>query len=116
MKVYKLSATEHTELVVPSPLTSSRFREATGARQGTSWEPVPVELRTQENGKPLESVDCPFFGPDFLVIKDAALPRVADYLEPYAEFLELDCPQARLSAINVTTIVDALDEEASETV
>ncbi len=114
MKVFKLGVADGRELVVPAPLTGTVLNSVAGVQQGDAWRPIAVELCTEDDGQRLQTVDCPFLNSAFLVIKDQALPRVRDALAPYAEFLPLHCPQAAMSAVNVLTIVDALDDKRTE--
>lgn len=114
VKVFSFRALEGSVLVSPAPLTGDVLVRRAGIRQGPSWTPSPVTLVTREDGRDRIDVDCPGFAYALPVIKTRALPRVQDHLAPYVEFLPLDCPQEPLTAVNVLTVVDALDEDASE--
>lgn len=117
MKVYEFAAPDGGEEYVIRSETSpdNPFRAVAGVPQGAAWRPVPVELVRQEDGVQLRAVDTPFLNPGALiVIKNAALPGVASALAPYAELLPLDCGDEPLTAVNVTTVVDALDEQVSD--
>lgn len=116
MRVYEVHASEdHEEFLSPAGPGTGLLDGAPGVLQAARWSPPAVVLVREEDGNALAEVDCPYLPPgDLIVLKDAALPRVADVLLPYAEFLALDCPQAPLTAVNVLNVVDALDEEHTE--
>jgi hypothetical protein len=85
-----------------------------GRRQSGPWVPFDVELVSRRGRRALEPVDAMRVNGDFLVVKDAALPRVERELAPYVEFLPLRCAQEPLTMLNVLQVADALDEEESQ--
>ena len=114
VKVYQFSVGEGVELVVTAPLQGPDLLGVAGTRQGVGWRPHPVELIREDEGRRLEPTDWPVLTSSLPVVKTAALPAVADELEPFAELLPLDCPQEPLTAVNVLAVADALNEQASD--
>lgn len=111
--VYELATYEGGQKVDHDPLVDQLDRP--GVPLAGSWVPFEVELVSREGRSAFESVDAPqLIGNRFLVLKESAVPGVAEDLAPYAEFLPLLCPQEPLVLVNVITVVDAVDEQASQ--
>ena len=85
-----------------------------GLRQSEPEVPCDAELVNGRRGRRLKPVDAMHIDGDFLVVKDAALPRVEREPAPYGEFLPLRCAQEPLTMLDVLQVADALDEEESE--
>ena len=112
MIVYRIGSAEGGQQLERS--SSVNLLRRSGRPQAETWVPFDVELKDREGRRRLEPVDTPFLSPSFLVVKDAALPRVAQELAPYVEFLPLRCPQEPMTLLNVLQVVDALDEDEAD--
>jgi hypothetical protein len=85
-----------------------------GCPMRESWTPLKVSLETRsESGRELVSTDFPSLHFSGEAVSRAAGVRCADYLESFGELLPLDST-GDFFAYNVTTLVDALDLEASD--
>lgn len=81
------------------------------------WLPPPMMLRWDSYASGGVAQACDFPVPDdsgSLVMSEHAMRELASELEPYGEFLPLDCNEGSFWIFNVTFLVDALDVESSE--
>jgi hypothetical protein len=79
-----------------------------------SWSPLEVEIiyDSRHAGRP--ACDFPLlFGP-VPVLSERAAGALGDLIEKHGELLPLRCEEGRCYAVNVTRVVDALDESRSE--
>lgn len=74
------------------------------------WQPMRVKL-IREDGK---DGDFPSLVPYVPVFSARAKGALANIIASYGEFLPLTCVDSDLFAFNVTKILDALDEDASD--
>ena len=84
-----------------------------GECRGASWTPVPVRLVHEDEGRRLLPCDSPWLGAHALILRQSAVEAIGETLVEHGELLPLDCSEVRLVAFNPTSVVDALDEEAS---
>ncbi|RWC40414.1 MAG: hypothetical protein EOS55_27760 [Mesorhizobium sp.] len=116
MKIYVLSVVEGQEWVLPRQADDYELFAALGGQRQTGWHAPRMEfLREQEDGSPRQHSDFPWLGEEVLILRARALELLKPTLEPYGEFLPLRSDEA-ISLFNVTTVVDALDEERSKLV
>jgi len=118
LKVYELSVPEGYEWIVRQIRGNGRrVRRSSGISQADTWQPVSVELiESDDEGNRRAYADCPWLGNHMLVFRRPARQRVEAAIGEFGEFLPLLCEQADLDLFNVLTVVDALDEEASQVV
>jgi len=87
--------------------------EINGQPRKNSWEPPTMHLITEDEGQDLVESDSPWLGSDALIFRPVAVAAMSDLLVRHGELLPLECKGADLMIFNVTTVLDALDEEAS---
>jgi hypothetical protein len=113
LKVYKAIPVEGFEWVLPVVSEDSRRLRFDGTRRAEHWLPVNVaRLRVWEDGRLLQAGDFPS-GCGF-VVSQAAKELLGSYMEDAGELLPLNCPDGEFWTLNVTRLVDALDEDNSK--
>jgi hypothetical protein len=117
VRIYRLTVAEGYEWAMPpeaaGPELFERFFTLDGTRRA-DWQPPQMEiLKTREDGEPRQYSDFPWFLSEAPVLRERAVDRLRRDLEPYGEFLALDCDEP-IALFNVTNIVDALDEPNSQ--
>lgn len=81
------------------------------------WTPPAMEwILDQEGDIGLAVSDCPTLTPGAVVLSARAVTGLGALLEPYGELLPLAHPQHKYFALNVTHVIDALDEATSSVV
>lgn len=113
MRVLNPGPSENSEWVVP--LDSRDFESLTfdGTPRSKDWVPIRVERVVEtEHGQQLVKSDFPWLGSGKLALRQRATELLAPALEPYAELLPLEW-DVPIWAVNVLTVVDALDEDRS---
>ncbi|AZO43397.1 hypothetical protein EJ076_21045 [Mesorhizobium sp. M7D.F.Ca.US.005.01.1.1] len=116
MKIYVLSVLEEQEWVLPRQADDYELFSALGGQKQTRWHPPRMKfLREHDDGTLRHYSDFPWLGEHVLIVRARALTLLRSILEPYGEFLPLRSDEA-ISLFNVTTVVDALDEERSKIV
>ena len=90
------------------------FYSFDGTSRVTNWKEVRVKrVRADERQECRES-DFPWLGTHALVLRERAVHKLRQVIEPHAEILPLkDADGASLYVLNVLNVVDALDEEKS---
>ena len=87
-----------------------------GKPLAAEWRPLRVEIMDEDTGDVLPQSDCPLL----FTGAPALSRRAAEILKPFlarnGELLPLDFGTEEYFVFNVTSVVDALDEEASEIV
>jgi hypothetical protein len=108
---------EEFETVVPlDNVDFDVFDDFDGRRHARDWVPIQVErVRETERGKPLRESDFPWLKSGVLVLNQRAAERLGPELASHVELLPLKC-DVPLWVLNVTTVVDVLDEERSKLV
>jgi hypothetical protein len=116
MKIYVLNVAEGQEWVLPIQADDyQQFASLCGQKQ-TRWHPPRLEiLREHDDGTLRQYSDFPWLGEHVLILRARALKLLRPTLEPYGEFLPLRSDEP-VSLFNVTTVIDALDEEHSKIV
>ncbi|WP_437738931.1 imm11 family protein [Sorangium sp. So ce1335] len=115
-RVYKFRYSEGFEWLLPVNDADFELLRFDGQRKSSSWRPIRMKrLKVTEQGRPLEPSDFPACsGGDVLILDRAARDRIGWHLERYGELLPLLCDGGDFWALNVTRLVDALDENNSE--
>jgi hypothetical protein len=85
-----------------------------GRPMGDSWSPLEVEIIHDSRYAGRPACDFPLlFGP-VPVPSERAAGALGDLIGEHGELLPLRCEEGRYYAVNVTRVVDALDESRSE--
>lgn len=113
-EVHILGAAEGFQTLGAARSDFERLRRWDGTSRAETWTPLPVTLHASESDRPLRPSDFPSLGGPPPVFSRTGVDALADILEPRGELLPLVCDTGEFFAYNCTTIVDALDEEASE--
>ncbi len=90
------------------------FQSFDGSRRLPDWTPVRVRLvRTDEGAGVMRPSDFPLLG-SALVLRNRAVDALREFLDVHGELLPL-APEdeVELVVLNVTTVLDALDEDRS---
>ncbi|WP_394828803.1 imm11 family protein [Pendulispora albinea] len=89
-----------------------------GRPRAEDWRPVNMtRLKVWDDGRRLKPSDFPSCsGGDMMILSQNAKEVLGSYLAQYGELLPLACNDGEFWTLNVTTFVDALDEEATQAV
>ncbi|HEV8580065.1 MAG TPA: DUF1629 domain-containing protein [Thermoanaerobaculia bacterium] len=117
MTIFTVLPSEDAELCHP---VDWKFRRLTsrlnGEPRGETWTPPVMELIHEDEGRRLSESDSPWLGSDALIFRPRAVAALGQLLRDNGELLPLVCPEAELWLFNVTNVIDALDQEASQIV
>jgi hypothetical protein len=105
---------EGHEWVIVDDRDTEILRPLDGRPRADGWRAPRVELLREDLGVPLLYSDFPNLGLDALVVRAEARDAIRDVVDGYAEILPLDCTTAELWVVNVTNVVDGLDEAQSQ--
>ena len=86
------------------------------SRQAGWRLPDMMLVREDERGKILRRSDAPWLGGHTLLLRPKAQALLGSLVKGDAEFLPLSCGGEDVALLNVTRLVDALDEAASSIV
>lgn len=112
--VHELLPTPDAAVVsVPDPADRERLRALDGTPRAEGWVPPRVRLLGEDGGRAYAEVDLPHLAGDVLVLRPRAVDALGPLLTAYGELLPLDGPDP-LTLFHCTTVVEALDVEASE--
>ena len=115
--VYRLHPTADGEWIAPEngDYNTPLYR-CDGSSLADGWTAIPVEsMSPHESGASRPSV-FPWCGSHVVVMRQGALDVLRPMIERYGEILPLASGGEPLSMLNVTTVVDGLDQERSEIV
>jgi hypothetical protein len=113
LKVYTPGPAEGFQWVLPVTNGDSLKFRFDGTPRASSWMPVRVaRLKVWEDGTALEPSDFPA-GCGFVVSRPAR-ELLGSSVEEAGELLPLDCADGEFWTLNVTRLVDALNEESSK--
>jgi hypothetical protein len=87
--------------------------EINGAPRQSSWEPIPMRLVHNDEGRRLLKSDSPWLGAHALIFRENAIHLMGSTLRAHGELLPLACSEADLWIYNPTFVIDALDEASS---
>jgi hypothetical protein len=88
--------------------------ETFGKPLGDIWRPIQMKVvRQDEFGRKWREADMPWMGEHLLILRPRAVSTLQDLCLEAGELLSLVCKDAELVAWNVTTVVNALDQERS---
>lgn len=116
MKVFTITAPEGYEWVLPAVEREIEMLRFDGQPRADSWRPIAMRrLARDEQGHPLLASDFPSCsGGEMLMLRRKAIDALGEILRCSGELLPLACPEGELWTLNVTNLVDALDEASSE--
>jgi hypothetical protein len=113
--VYKLGRCEACEWLLPIHEADFDNLRFDGQSRRSNWQSLLMKrLRISSDGRDLKPCDFPACsGPDMLFVSATVADRIGDYLAGFGELLPLAGEAEGFFAMNVTTFVDALDENES---
>lgn len=113
--VYTPLGTDGNELCHPiNPADFERINTLiNGTARQAGWKPIRMQIIREDEGKNLSYSDSPWLGSHALIFRSSVLETTSLLLERYGEVLPVSCPDVDLWVFNPTTVVDALDDEAS---
>lgn len=111
--VFKTYHTEEVEYI--SPINKTDYDQATfdGSSVAATWKPIRVMRVTKEEGRRYVPGDLPSSSLGDLVLNRKAKDKIGAFLEQYGELLPLACDDGEFWTLNVTCMIDALDESKS---
>jgi hypothetical protein len=99
------------------PSDYETFSSFDGSPRAMSWKPVKVRRVRADKRQAFIPSDFPWLGSDTLIMRRRAVEALRSLLEAHGEVLPLATEDGvELFVLNVTTILDALDEELSSIV
>ena len=114
MRVFQLAADERYWSLIPEREEDWDIIDLFGRPLGRQWEPLNmVPLKRDAAGRELLRPDLYFVAHDVPAANERALGILRPLIEPFAEILPLSCPTEKVFALNVITVIDALDYERS---
>lgn len=87
-----------------------------GVSHADDWSPPMMRIIREDRGRSLSPSDAPWLGPQALVLKPPAIEALQLLLSTHGELLPVRCAGPPVFIYNVTGVIDALDENASEVV
>lgn len=118
MAVYLLrpESSRYEVLVLEREDDAGRMLEASGGSPiDSAWFPVQVRVfRADGEHRDRPPSDFPSLSGFVPIFSRRAVTALADLLEPNGQLLPLVCNDGEYVAYNVTTVIDALDEERSQ--
>lgn len=112
--IYYISGDERREFIDSVTVATARiFRDFDGSPRAEHWQPVYVERVVEdEHGAPLLPADLLWLSASKLFMRTRAVVALRDLLETGGEILPLTTNDGvNLFVLNVTCVLDALDEE-----
>ena len=91
-----------------------RFEPFDGSPMAPAWHTVRLRWRDAPDERRLPKSDCPALLAFVPTFSEKAVVALRDLLEPAGELLQLDVPGERFYAFNVTSVLEVLDEAASD--
>ncbi len=113
-KVFDIYPTEEHELILP--IDDKDFERATfdGQSAATNWIPIHVKrVKDEVRKRKMLPGDFPGGGLGDLAMSKKAKETIGPFLKQYGELLPLACDDGEFWTLNVTCIIDALDETKS---
>jgi hypothetical protein len=114
--VYRVSYGEEFEWLLPVRKEDYDLFRFDRTARAASWKPVQMErLKVSDRGRRLKPADLIGGATDTIMfLGRRAKERIGSYLERYGELLPLACDDGEFWVLNVTSVADALDEQASQ--
>jgi hypothetical protein len=96
------------------PADYETFLSFDGSRRAATWTPIKVRRVRADNHHACRASDFPWLGSQVLIMRQRAIDSLRGLFEAHGEILPLTTDDdSHLFALNVTTVLDALDEERS---
>ena len=114
--VYRLRYAEGFEWLQPANQEDFELLRFDATSRTRSWKPVRMtRVRSSGTGRTLRPCDFPACsGGEMLMMGAEAKRRIGDILERDGELLPLKSDAGEFWTLNVTSVIDALDESKSE--
>lgn len=116
MKIFAPLPADHVEMC--HPVDHTDFEEVTknfaGLPLGNAFKSVQMEIVREDEGKTLVQSDVPWFGSNVFVFRSHRIEKIRNFLTQFGELLPVECQGESLEFYNVTNVVDALNEDASD--
>ena len=115
--IFEITRAEGYDLCFPVPRENFAVIGDLLRRKQTilNWAPFAMEIVSEdEDGREWNSADAPWYGHHALILRPKAVLALSAFLKPYGQFLPLVCENANVTMFNVTRVIPALDEEASD--
>jgi hypothetical protein len=91
------------------------FLSFDGSSRASTWKPVKVRRVRADERQAAKASDFPWLGAHALVMRRQVIDTIGDLLSKYGEILPLSTEDGtELFVLNVTNVLDALDEKRSE--
>lgn len=117
MRIYEFDILEDQEWALPlEDRDYEVFRSFDGTPRQVGWTPIHMFLLKEERGQHFHYSDFPWFAGHAPVLRRRAVDALGAALAKYGELLPLVCDEAELQVLNVCTVIDALDVNASDIV
>lgn len=115
-QVYRLRYAEGFEWLLPENEVDFDLLRFDGKARASGWTPIKMKrVRISEHGQVLKQADFPACsGGDMLIVGHRAKSVLGMHLEKIGELLPLLCDEGDFWALNVTRLVDVLDELKSD--
>jgi hypothetical protein len=115
MKIFDALGAANHELVHPIGGWDTLIDLLDGTPRKASWRPIRVKIVKENESRPLLRSESPWLCMSFaLVFREDALLKLGDFLSHNGEVLPLLCDEAPLYVWQPTTVIDAIDFEASD--
>ncbi|WP_038490990.1 imm11 family protein [Collimonas arenae] len=84
-----------------------------GMRRAADWQPIAVKIIQEDEDVKLLTSDAPWLGSHALILRENAVIALRPLLMEFGELLPLTCDKADLVVFNPTSVLNAVDEDAS---
>lgn len=115
MKIFRILPMEGYELCYPVAQGGFEIFNAAinGLSRAVDWRPLPVKIIQEDQGIALLKSDAPWLGSHALIFRKKALGFLCDLLRESGELLPLECDNDDLAVFNSTSVLNAVNEDAS---
>lgn len=117
MRVFKCVGQEGYDMVQPANASDYERLRLDGRPLGSGWKPICMQrVASDDDEQPLKRSDLPSCsGGEMMLLRKKAAEGLGDFLRASGELLPLACDDGEeLWTLNVTKLLEALDEEHSD--
>lgn len=116
MRIYSINGASGYELCHPVDQRDFEtiYAGVTGETRIANWKPLAMKIIRVDEGRALAESDSPWLGSHALMFRSPACEALVPMLRRNGELLPVNCGDASVNMLNVTNVLDALDEEASD--
>ncbi|WP_309085513.1 imm11 family protein [Chelativorans sp.] len=116
MRIYVPTVQSRQEWILPRDPEDNFVLTELGGKAQPDWRPLEMEFLTEfDDGTARQHSDLPWCGEHVLMLRPRAVEALRPLLVQYGEILPLRCAEP-VWLFNVTTTIDALDEDRSRIV